>query len=157
MLLTPFQRMLVTVSDSLTPSEQSAVLGFSGEDIQRLKDLIRDVAIRNQAEALKAPQTQPVNPKKRGTPAVRAPSAKPPVKKQPPLRKCPHCDAMVRIDHMEDHRQKVHAKPQKGKRLKGKQLRASRLKGAPKLGFKTGSTAPSKSVRVVQGGLCNGR
>src|ERR1017187_536617 len=125
MRLTPFQRMLVTVTNSLTPSEQSAVLGFSPEDIQRLKDLIRDVATRNQAEALTARQTESANPKDHSAPAVRTPSTKPPVKKQPPLRKCPQCDAMVRIDHMDDHRQKVH-KPLKGKRLKGKQLKASR-------------------------------
>jgi hypothetical protein len=87
---------------------------------------------------------------------VELPSPKPLVKKQQPLRKCPQCDAMVRIDHMDDHRQKVH-KPPKGKRLKGKQLKASRLKGAPKLGFKKTSTARSKSIRVVQGGLCSGR
>jgi hypothetical protein len=148
--------MLVTVTNSLTPSEQSAVLGFSPEDIQRLKDLIRDVVARNQAQGVTARQTESANPKDRSDPAVRSPSTKPPVKKQPPLRKCPQCDAMVRIDHMEDHRQKIH-KPPKGKRLKGKQLKASRLAGAPKLGIKKSSTAPIKSVRVVQGGLCGGR
>jgi len=156
MHLTPFQRTLLTVGDSLTLSEQSAVLGFSPEDIQRLKDLVREIATRNQAEALRAQQTDSVNPKERSAPAIRAASTKPPVKKQSPLRKCSQCDAMVRIDHMDDHRQKVH-KPPKGKRLKGKQLKASRLKGVPKLGFKKSSTAPSKSIRVVQGGLCSGK
>jgi hypothetical protein len=156
MRLSPFQRMLATVGNSLTPSEQSAVLGFSPEDIQRLKDLIRDMATKNQAEALNARQTEPMKPKERSEPTVSTSLAKPPQKKRPPLRKCPQCDAMVRMDHLEDHRQKVH-KPQKGKRLRGKQLKASRLKGAPKLGFKKSATAPPKSIRVVQGGLCSGR
>src|ERR1035441_866521 len=96
MRLTPFQRILVTVSNSLTPAEQSAVIGFSPEDIQRLKDLIRDIATQHQAEALDARQTEPVNPKGRSATAVRTPSTKPAMKKQPPLRKCPHCDSMVR-------------------------------------------------------------
>ena len=100
-------------------------------------------------------QTELMKPKERCEPAVGTPSAKQPPKKRPPLRKCPQCDAMVRMDHLDDHRQKVH-KPQKGKRLRGKQLKARRLKGAPKLGFKKSATAPPKSFRVVQGELSAG-
>jgi hypothetical protein len=156
MRLTPLQRMLVTITNSFSPSEHSAVLGFSPEDVQRLKDFVREIVTRNQAEALKARQTESPNPKDRSVAAVQMPGTKPPAKNQPPLRKCPQCNAMVRIDHMDVHRQKVH-KPHRGKRLKGKQSTATRLKGAPKLGFNKSSTTRMKSVRVVQGGLCSGR
>jgi hypothetical protein len=155
--LTPFQHTLLQVTDSLTKAEQYAVFKFSPQDIHRLKELIREIAAQHQAESFKARQNEAVIPKDHSAAAVRTASTKTPLKKQPPRRKCPHCKAMVRIDYMANHREEVHAKPQKAKRLKGKQLRVRRLKGAGQTRFKKSGTPTSKSIRVVQGGLCSGK
>ena len=160
MQLTACQKRLLQFVDSLTLSEQAALLQFSPQDFHRLRELIREIVIRRQAERLNIQKPQEtnstahvvVNPP---TPLKKATEKK----KAPPLRKCPNCGAKVRADKMEVHRLHVHGRRPKGvvKGGSSKTVRIGQFKRVSKLGSRKSITEASKSVRFVQGGLCNGR